>query len=99
MASDSISTVSEGERVGGKLQPGCRAQHGRRVTGVVGGGDQQYGLRRRGKLRDPLAEHAFEPRSERHRLRQRDTAVELLRGQCGRKFEQRQRIAARFGGP
>ena len=65
------------QRIGREPEPGCRLQHGGHLAGVVRGGDQQRRLHCAGELPDPLLEHAFQARGERHRLRQRGQALQL----------------------
>ena len=75
---DQASLLGRIQRVGREPEPGRRPQHSRHLAGVIRGGDQQRCLRRVGELPDALPEHALQTRGQRHRIRQRDQAVQLL---------------------
>ncbi len=72
----------------------CRREHGRDLSRVVGGCNEQQGLRLLGqRLRTP-EKRMHKPSADRHRGRQRGSHEKLCLGQCGWKFEQRKRVTA-----
>ncbi|HEX8133846.1 MAG TPA: hypothetical protein VF880_10505, partial [Actinomycetes bacterium] len=72
----------------------CRRRHGGLPAAVLGGSDQQQGLRVGGQAAHPLQERPLNRVGQRQLGRERFLPRELFRRQQRRQFGQGQRIAA-----